>query len=91
MSKYTGNANYSERDTLRPAYRRTDLGKGVRGQYFEQYASGTKLVLLQPDIAKAFPTTESVNSALRSLRQVAERAAASKGTPPSPRHKAVRG
>lgn len=89
--KSTKKAEHGERDTLRPEYRREELGKGVRSRYFKQYASGTNLVLLQPDIAKAFPTTESVNSALRSLLQVAERAVAPKDTPPSPRHKAVRG
>jgi hypothetical protein len=56
-----------DRDTLRPEYRREDLGKGVRGKYYKQYMSGTNLVLLSPDVARAFPTAESVNSALRSL------------------------
>ena len=56
-----------DRDTLRPEYRREDLGKGVRGKYYKQYMGGTNLVLLSPDVARAFPTAESVNSALRSL------------------------
>lgn len=72
-AKSTKRAEISERDTLRREYRRKDLGKGVRGKYFKQYASGTNLVLLSPDLAKAFPTSESVNLALRSLLQVAHR------------------
>lgn len=56
-----------DRDTMRAEYRREDLGKGVRGKYYKQYMSGTNLVLLSPDVAKAFPTSESVNSALRTL------------------------
>jgi hypothetical protein len=59
-------------DELRPEYRREDLGVGVRGKYLEVFRSGTNLVLLHPDVAKAFPTEESVNKALRSLMEVAQ-------------------
>jgi hypothetical protein len=41
------------------------LPDGVQGKYVERYRNGTNLVLLEPDIARAFPTTESVNEALR--------------------------
>ena len=50
----------AKRDELRPEYCREDLGPGVRGKYLESYRSGTNLVLLQPDVAKAFPTEEAV-------------------------------
>jgi hypothetical protein len=59
-------------DDLRPEYHREDLGKGVRGKYFAAYQKGTNLVLLNPDIAKAFPTSEAVNEALRGLLQLTE-------------------
>ena len=59
---------------LRPEYRREDLGKGVRGKYLKAYRAGTNLVLLRPEVAKAFPTEEAVNDALRSLIEVAQRA-----------------
>jgi len=62
-----------ESDELRPEYRREDLGKGVRGKYFESYQKGTNLVLLSPDVAKAFPTEEAVNEALRSLIDLAQK------------------
>ncbi|MBI3795154.1 MAG: hypothetical protein HY280_10590 [Nitrospinae bacterium] len=52
---------------LRPEYKREDLGKGVQGKYFSSYNKGTNLVLLSPDVAKAFPTEKAVNNALRSL------------------------
>jgi hypothetical protein len=58
---------------LRPTYDRKDLGPGVRGKYFESYQKGTNLVLLNPEVAKAFPTEESVNEALRSLITLAQR------------------
>lgn len=54
------------RDELRPEYDLAALlKKGVRGKYAERYAQGTKLVLLAPDVAKAFPTADAVNEALR--------------------------
>jgi hypothetical protein len=45
-----------ESDELRLEYRREDLGPGVRGKYLEACRGGTNLVLLSPDVAKAFPT-----------------------------------
>ena len=65
-----------EIDELRPEYRREDLGTGVRGKYLEAYREGSNLVLLSPDVAKAFPTEEAVNEALRSLIEVARRSVA---------------
>ena len=59
-------------DDLRPEYRREALGKGVRGKYFAAYQKGSNLVLLSPDVAKAFPNSEAVNEALRSLLQLTE-------------------
>jgi len=58
---------------LRPEYRREDLGKGIRGKYFAAYRKGTNLVLLRPDIAKAFPNSEAVNEALYGLLQLTEK------------------
>ena len=54
-------------DELRPEYDFSKMAGGVRGKYVERYRAGTNLVLLEPDIAEAFPTTASVNEALRSL------------------------
>jgi hypothetical protein len=46
---------------------------GVRGKYAEQYRSGTNVVVLEPDVAEAFPDSESVNEALRGLLATARR------------------
>ena len=58
-------------DDLRPEY---DLEKlleqGVRGKYAERYRAGTNLVLLEPDVAKAFPDEQTVNEALRLVLQL---------------------
>jgi hypothetical protein len=40
---------------------------GVRGKYVRRFRAGTNLVLLEADVAKAFPTNASVNEALRGL------------------------
>ncbi len=53
-------------DELRPEYDMRELLRtGVRGKYAERYRAGTNLVLLDPDVARAFPDEESVNEALR--------------------------
>jgi hypothetical protein len=59
-------------DDLREEYDFGALKSGVRGKYYKQAQEGTNIVLLDPDVAKAFPTQESVNEALRLLVKVAE-------------------
>ena len=61
----------AKRDELRPEYKRSDLGRGVRSKYYKSYQEGTNLVLLNPDVAEVFPDDVSVNEALRSLIKVA--------------------
>ncbi len=60
-----------EHEEMRKEYKREDLGKGIRGKYFEEYKKGSNLVLLSPDVAKAFPDDASVNEALRNLLKIA--------------------
>jgi len=60
-------------DELRPEYDFSTMAGGVRGKYVERYRAGTNLVLLDSDIAEAFPTDTSVNEALRLLLQIAQR------------------
>ena len=44
-----------------------DFSAGVRGKYAANYANGTNIVVLDPDIAEVFPDSKSVNEALRVL------------------------
>jgi hypothetical protein len=60
-------------DELRPEYDFSKMAGGIRGKYVERYRAGTNLVLLDPDVAQAFPTDASVNEALRLLIQIAQR------------------
>ena len=50
-----------------PELKREELGKGVRGKYLKHFAQGSNVVVLQPEIQKAFPTSEAVNKALASM------------------------
>ncbi|MGH7411542.1 MAG: hypothetical protein ACREJ6_10875 [Candidatus Methylomirabilis sp.] len=52
-------------DDLLPEYDFSSLEGGVRGKYYERYRAGVNLALLEPEIAKAFPTDAAVNEALR--------------------------
>lgn len=55
-----------------------DFSEAEVGRYAERYARGTNLVLLDPDVAKVFPDSVSVNRALRALAEIIhERAQAS--------------
>ncbi|MGH7981769.1 MAG: hypothetical protein ACREFF_01320 [Candidatus Udaeobacter sp.] len=47
-----------------------DFSAGVRGKYARRYAQGTNVVVLEPDVARAFPNAEAVNSSLRALAQI---------------------
>jgi hypothetical protein len=48
-----------------------DFSQGVRGKY----AEGSNVVVLPPDLARAFPTAESVHAALRGLLALAQKIA----------------
>lgn len=54
-------------DGLRPEY---DFSTGVRGKYAGRIARKATVVLLEPDVAKVFPSSQSVNTALRALVEI---------------------
>ena len=58
----------NDKDEIRPEY---DFSHGVRGKHYEAYRAGTNVVFLDPDVAKAFADSASVNQALRLLLQLA--------------------
>ncbi|MGB2927091.1 MAG: hypothetical protein WBB82_17465 [Limnothrix sp.] len=59
-------------DELRAEYDFPKMGQGIKGKYVEQYRSGTNIIRLDPDVAKAFPNDKAVNDALRLLIQIAQ-------------------
>jgi hypothetical protein len=50
-----------------------DFSRGIRGKYARRFHRGTNVVILEPDVAKVFPNTESVNSSLRALANIIRR------------------
>ena len=44
-----------------------DFSEGQRGKYAARFKEGTKVVVLEPDVAAVFPTSEAVNAALRKV------------------------
>jgi hypothetical protein len=50
-----------------------DFSGGVRGKYAAQYAEGSNVVVLDPDVAQLYPDAAAVNRALRALAEVAPR------------------
>ncbi len=59
-------------DELRPEYRREDFGPMVRGKYAARVRESSNIVVLDPDIAEAFPNAQAVNQALRGLLELAK-------------------
>lgn len=50
-----------------------DFSKGKRGKYAKQYATGTNLIVLEPDVAKVFKDAATVNETLRAIAKIAFR------------------
>ena len=57
-----------ENEDMRPEY---DFSGGVRGKYAGRIGRKATVVILEPDVAKVFQSSESVNSALRALVAIA--------------------
>jgi hypothetical protein len=64
-------ANYKSTDELRSQYKRSDLGLLVRGKYADRVPEETNIIVLEPEIAEAFPNDAAVNRALRGLLDLA--------------------
>ena len=54
-------------DELRREYKRTDFGPLVRGKYARRLGESSNVVVLEPEVARAFPNDRAVNKALRGL------------------------
>lgn len=69
MKKRSGSYRVNE---MRKEY---DFRNGVRGKYSARVREGTNVVVLDPDVAEAFPNSRAVNRALRALLKVVPRRA----------------
>ncbi len=55
-----------------------DFSRGIRGKYYKKFAKGTNVVVLDPDVAKVFRSSEQVNEILRTISRIAKRTARAK-------------
>lgn len=68
-------ARSHDKSELRRSYKRSDFPGGfTRGKYAARLAAGSNVVVLNPQNAAAFPTSESVNEALGGLLRMAKSA-----------------
>ncbi|MGD1155486.1 MAG: hypothetical protein ABSA41_06610 [Terriglobia bacterium] len=65
-------ANRKSTNDMRPEYDFASMKGGVRGKYVKRYREGTNLILLDPELAEAFPTDAAVNDALRAVLKMTE-------------------
>ena len=73
---------------LRAEYKRGDFPGGfVRGKYAQRLRESSNIVVLKPEVAKAFPNEEAVNTALLALIDLVEKTKhlAKRGTGASPK------
>ena len=59
------------KNDMRTEYKRSDFGEMERGKFYAFAVAATKAVILRPEIAKAFPTSEAVNDALATMLTIA--------------------
>ena len=64
----------SSSDGLRAEYKRSDFKKLERGKYYERVNESSNVVVLDDELAAIFPNSASVNKALHSLVEVAQKA-----------------
>ncbi len=67
-----------DNEDIRPEY---DFSQGIRGKHYKAYRAGTNVVFLEPDVAKVFTDSASVNQVLRLLLQLAKDSIPSEGQP----------
>ncbi len=79
----------TKKDEMRPEYKRSDFTSLKRGKFHAEVAKGTVVALLDPPIAKAFPTSKAVNEALHGLLVLTEQT--SRITTPSTGRRGKRG
>ncbi|MBZ5607313.1 MAG: hypothetical protein LAP38_03575 [Acidobacteriia bacterium] len=63
-------AKPADADEILPEY---DFSRGSRNKYASRYAAGSAVVVLEPDVAAAFPTSGEANEALRALAGIIQK------------------
>ena len=73
-----GAVNHTDIDEILPEY---DFSHGSRNKYASRYAAGSAVVVLEPDVAAAFPTSGEANAALRALAGIIEKHRSRRSSP----------
>jgi hypothetical protein len=68
-------------DDMRAEYDFASMKGGVRGKYARRAREGTNIVLIEPEIADAFPTEQAVNEALKGVLNTTRAVRSSGGLP----------
>jgi hypothetical protein len=82
--------NQPPEDDIRSKYDFASMRGGIQGKYADRLRNESNLVLLDPEVADAFPTEEAVNAALRGVLQTTKTVREmgglpNKSLPPAPR------
>ena len=59
--------NQENSDSEREVLEEYDFSGGIRGKYAGRFSEGSNVIVLDPDVARVFTDSESVNQALRAL------------------------
>lgn len=69
-------------DDMRPEYDFASMKGGVRGKYARRVRERTNIVLIEPEVAEAFPTERAVNEALKGVLNTTRAVRNTGGLPP---------
>lgn len=60
----------TEIDEILPEY---DFSRASRNKHASRYAAGSAVIVLEPDVAAAFPSSREANEALRALAEIIQK------------------
>jgi hypothetical protein len=66
---------------MRAEYKRSDFKKLERGKFYHRVVAGSNVVVLDPKVAKAFPSSAIVNQTLNDLLELARKSSRLKSRP----------
>jgi hypothetical protein len=74
-------ARRSKNAEMRTEYKRSDFKKLERGKFYQKVVAGSNVVILEPKVAKAFPSSAIVNQTLNNLLELAKKSSHLKSRP----------
>jgi hypothetical protein len=66
---------------MRAQYKGSDFKKLERGKFYQRVVAGSNVVVLEPKVAKAFPSSAIVNQTLNDLLELARKSSRLKPRP----------